>query len=909
MNLNVDTIRTMVQAQLSAEAYPERERIKSLVETLRPLAPDMTDEEAEALAAHFEEVHGFTMKAGISLEERGFEPWLAEAKAHMDDYYWQRYRSLLGNKGFSGQVLAGLDEVTDRVLGLLENPAKNGPWDRRGMVVGHVQSGKTANYTGLVCKAADAGYRVIVVIAGIHNNLRNQTQKRIDEGLIGFDSSRLLTARASEEKVVGVGRIDSTRRPSSFTNAARDFDKKMATGVGQPLRNLSEPAVFVIKKNSSTLRNLLEWLAEQNSIRRENSISEPMLLIDDEADNASINIKRGKDEVSRINGQIRQLLKLFDRSCYVGYTATPFANIFIDPDSADDMYDEDLFPRDFIVSLDPPTNYFGASRVFEEESDGIVRTIEDNEELLPLKHRIDFRVTALPESLKEAIRTFVLVRAIRITRGAGTAHNSMLVNASRFTVVQKQLRDELHLELESLRSAIRVAGIDDTGAEDPLVSAMRETFNREFHDCGCSWEQVHNVLREAIDPVRAVEVNSRSSSGSGLNYDEHASTGLHVIAVGGFSLSRGLTLEGLSVSYFLRNSMMYDTLMQMGRWFGYRPGYDDLCRIWMLEEAQGWYAHISESIEELRSELRAMASSSGTPREFGLKVRSHPDTLIVTARNKMGSGQELVVDIGLGNRFVETTTLRRDENSLAANRDAAQRFASELLERHLPRRRHKKNSELFQRVPVELVLDFIAGFLNHPGSMLTETDPIRRYIEERQDSELAEWDVLFPGIGLDNADYDDAFIDESLGFPLVFQRRLDGSRGDPTALVVSRKQRIASRPVEDIGLTEEQKTRAQHLFETEEPDKVARAEEEGRPVNYPDRAYRAVRPRPLLIVHLLAIGNKDERPAMRGPVIAWSISFPPTDREERKVSYNVNAVWFAERYGEEADEEEAAGDE
>ncbi len=259
---------------------------------------------AETLARKFEVRHGVTMTIGSLLVERGYEPWLDAARAGIDPYYWSRYRQLLVEKHLSGQVIASLNDVTDRVLGLLENPSKTGPWDRRGMVVGHVQSGKTANYTGLICKAADAGYRLIVVIAGIHNNLRNQTQLRIDEGFVGRDSARLLSKK--DEVFVGVGRFDQTRRPVTFTNSMRDFSKSMATGLGIPLKNLNEPAVFVIKKNATTLKNLIDWLKEHSADRGSARVDTPMLLIDDEADNASINISYGKEEVSRINAQIRE---------------------------------------------------------------------------------------------------------------------------------------------------------------------------------------------------------------------------------------------------------------------------------------------------------------------------------------------------------------------------------------------------------------------------------------------------------------------------------------------------------------------------------------------------------------------------------------------------------------------------
>jgi hypothetical protein len=414
----------------------------------------------------------------------------------------------------------------------------------------------------------------------------------------------------------------------------------------------------VIKKNSTTLRNLLDWLHEHNAKQGVDTVDVPMLLIDDEADNASINVSHGRQEVSRINGQIRELLKLFSRSCYVGYTATPFANIFIDPDTDDAMRGEDLFPRHFIKSLNPPSNYFGATRVFREDSERIIRHITDNESVLPLSHKIDFEVTTLPSSLSAAVRTFVVAKALRLHRGHVADHCSMLVNASRFTNVQRQLRNAIHELVESIKASARVNGrldVEDAIA-DPEIAALHGVWKAEFKDAGASWAEIQENLLAAAAPIRVIEVNSRSASA--LNYDDHRESGLAVIAIGGFALSRGLTLEGLMVTYFLRNSMMYDTLMQMGRWFGYRDGYDDLCRIWMTEQAEGWYAHVAEAIEMLRDELRDMARAGATPEEFGLKVRAHPDTLLVTARNKMGSGEEVVVNVGLGKSFVETATLK-----------------------------------------------------------------------------------------------------------------------------------------------------------------------------------------------------------------------------------------------------------
>ena len=672
-----------------------------------------------------------------------------------------------------------------------------------------------------------------------------------------------------------------------------------------PLQNLSEPVVFVIKKNSNTLKNLIEWLSTKNAQRGTSTVREPMLLVDDEADNASINIRRGQEEVSRINGQIRSLLALFDRSCYIGYTATPFANIFIDPDSVNAMLGHDLFPRDFIVSLNPPDNYFGAHRVFLQDAERIVHTIDDHADLLPLKHRIDHRVFALPETLKIAVRVFIIARAIRLARGQVREHNSMLVNVSRFMNVQTQIRNEIHVLIDIIRSSVRVnaAGPLRQVLRDPEIAALRQAFLDHYENkSGVSWEDVQKRLHESVSPITVVEVNSRSSGS--LDYLDHDRGGLNVVAVGGLSLSRGLTLEGLIVSYFLRNSMMYDTLLQMGRWFGYRTGYEDLCRLWMPEEAQGWYAHISESIEELRDELARMQSVNATPKDFGLRVRSHPDTLIVTARNKMGSGQVLRVMIGLANSFVETAILRRDRRSLDSNLQAAVALAEDLRQKGFPPEKGESvgGGRLIRNAPVSVVDSFLMAFRNHEGSQKTEIEPVRSYIGARRANELAVWDILFPGI-TSVEQSPKSLRDSSLGFPLVCQRRGAGDRSDARTLMVTNRQRVSSRGVEKTGLTEPEVRHAEAYFDSRQRG----SKPEGR-ANYPDWTYRRFRSKPLLVVHLLAIGKEGDDLNNETPVVAWSISFPATQRDEETVEYAVNTTWYQEHYTDEDDDEDVAND-
>ena len=776
-------------------------------------------------------------------------------------------------------------------------------------MVGQVQSGKTANYTGLACKAADAGYKLIVIVAGVHNNLRNQTQRRIDEGFVGSDSTQRLSRTGQDvERWIGVGAINHNRHPFTFTSAARDFNKGTATSVRIPsLNDLSEPAVVVVKKNSRVLQSLIEWLRTQTARGNTETIDAPLLLIDDESDNASINVKYGRDEVSRINGQIRDLLQLFERRTYVGYTATPFANIFIDPDSDDDMKGEDLFPRSFILSLDPPSNYFGPEVMFlqhdAQPSDHLfIRHIEGNEDFLPRNHTIDFRVLSLPASLLYAVRTFIVARAIRLERGQHGQHMSMLVNASRFTGVQGQIRLRIHEVLTRIRQSIRVnsSRTPEQALEDPELRMLHQAWEREYASLGLDWADVQQRLNEAAEPIKVVEVNSRSAEP--LNYGDYRE-GLSVIAVGGYSLSRGLTLEGLTVSYFLRSSVMYDTLMQMCRWFGYRPDYQDLCRVWMPEDAEGWYRHIAESTEELRDEIRRMEEANATPEEFGLKVRSHPDSLIITARNKMGTGERISHQVGLANRFAETSTILRDNSSLEANRSVARKFAADLekVGRSTTTADHVRQGFLLRDVPMGPILNFIGSFANHPRSYLTDGDTVRRYIEGRMDRSLDRWDVLFPTLQSARGTITDTTL---LGIPINCQTRTEANSVEETALNLSTRQRLASRGAERAGLNDAEIAEAERTYRNEKGiNEDSRAD-----ANYPDRIYRRVRKRPLLIVHLVKVEpQNDSKAEISGPVVAWSMSIPISEVPEETVGYVVNTTWWRE-FNLELEGDELEGD-
>lgn len=915
MSTQLDMLDNMVSHGLADSARRTPEGIRELIASVRqaPIFPDVTDDDAEMLAREIEERIGVSMGLGsLVVAADDFEPWLENVRAEIEGgsdpwYYWSRYKKLLFKNKLPQDVIYGTDQVTDTILGRLGNPRDNRSWDRKGMVVGHVQSGKTANYTGLVCKAADAGYRLIIVIAGIHNNLRNQTQGRIDEGFIGRDTGRLAQVGTREKpKLIGVAEFDDRFTPVSLTNTIRDFNKSTATSNTSQIASYAVPVVLVIKKNTHTLRNLTEWLREHSANHSSEMVDQPMLLIDDEADNASINVKYGKSEVSRINGQIRELLGLFRRSCYVGYTATPFANIFIDPEQDEAMEEEDLFPRDFIIGLDAPNNYFGPRKVFldgmpDDEEPYYLRNITDNEDVLPIKHGKDDELVAIPESMIEALRTFLVARTIRDLRGHADQHASMLVNASRFTRMQGLIRNRLQEVLDTIRDSVRInASLGERGLLDPEIAALRKTWADEFQDEWPDWNEIQSRLLQSIGGAKVVEVNSRVND---LDYSAAGDRGLTVIAVGGFSLSRGLTLEGLTVSYFLRNSMMYDTLMQMGRWFGYRGGYEKLCRIWMPPQAIGWYAHIAEATEELHEELRRMQRDRATPLQFGLAVRSHPSSLLVTARNKLGSGEKHV-KIGLSNGYVETHKLQNDGEILESNRSAARNFLIALHEEgYDPSKTKCQGGYLLEDVGVAHIDEFLIRFRNARESVGTTIPPLREYIAQRAHDELDKWDVFIASVS------EKQETSDVLGWPIGPAKRSIGvERLEDGILSISgRRARVASRGVEKIGVAAEDAARAEAEFISAHNLKGSRN------VNFPDHIYRRARRKPLLVLFLISVRlpEKVETPEKHvgllpnEPVVAFGISFPVSSRPDEKVEYVMNTTMLRELFGDEDLDEDA----
>jgi len=849
-------------------------------------ASSISEEDIDTISRRLQERFDINMPLGTLFAAEDYRPWLDENRGDISWYYWDRYKRSLP---FAPNVITALDNITDQILDHLENPGKLGTWNRKGMVVGHVQSGKTANYTGLVCKAADSGYKIIIILAGMLNTLRNQTQIRLDDGFLGKNTL--------SKKTMGVGLLDSTRTPAYFTTRIKDFKKQIANQLGVTLATLNEPVLFVIKKNKNTLENLNDWLKTNNS---QNLHEHPVLLIDDEADLASINTKRESEDATAINQAIRQLIKLFSRASYVGYTATPFANVFINPETDDEMLGDDLFPRDFILNLDPPSNYAGPSAIFSEDSTlDLVRTIKDHNDLIPLKHPKNWRPEKVPDSLLDAIRIFVLCRAVRLIRGQIREHNSMMVNVSRFTGFQSHIHGLIDRYLrEELRPSINnYYGLSEEKAlKNTEMSLLHDLWQKEYVNLDIGWIDIQKKLKEAVSPIKVIEVNSSRSS-EPLDYNEvDFPNGRNVIAVGGLSLSRGLTLEGLTVSYFLRNSVMYDTLMQMGRWFGYRDDYLDLCRIYMTTDAKSWYQHISDVMDELRSEFMRMKLAGMSPKDFGLGVRSHPESLIVTARNKMRTGRAVLKQVNLEGRLVETAILINNEIAISTNLNAIEMIVRDAIQHGVYI--SSESDHLWIDVPSSYVVDFIKRFQNHPASQLTSPGPLTEYIEWLGKNGQSKWDVVL--VSLSNIEKSQTTKDFA-GYKVIAQKRqVNFGLGSS---VVLNKHRVASRGQEKSGLSESQIRSAIEIFVQEQGGLEKK-------INIPDYAYRSMRVKPLLILHLLQCTEKDkETPLNQTGIGAFGISFcgeTGKRRPQKLVEYMVNTVWWNSNYGYifEDDEEE-----
>jgi hypothetical protein len=715
------------------------------------------------------------------LYDENVTPWLSNEKANINFELWNRYKSYMQEKDSSFPI-NDLDDFTDKILDKCVNPKEDKTWDRRGMVVGHVQSGKTSNYIGLINKATDAGYKVIIVIAGTISSLRRQTQERIDLGYIGRNSSAFI--HENENRVIGVGKYrvntDIYSLTSSFYNTGDegDFNQSVANRLNIPIGK--NPVIFVIKKNKSILENLIDWFSKNENIKIVDGTPKlfdvPILIIDDEADSASVNATKDINEIKTINKLIRTLLNIFNQNTFIGYTATPYANLFISQEYNEELttvvknkkykIGEDLFPRDFIINIKAPTNYIGAAKIFGYENLvpeltkdplDIFREVVDYEppffSTINKNNKHDLP-EFLPKSLESALKSFILTCAVRRVRGHENKHNSMLIHVALLVKWIDRVAYLVNQKIKSYQNAIQSEDIIILEElqmiyESDFVPTTKNVLeNLDYLDIRIkkhSWEEVKKELKNAASKIEVRSVHGTRSTTNleyhnieEIDYDRHKN-GLSVIAVGGSRLSRGITLEGLSISYYLRTTRMYDSLMQMGRWFGYRPGYVDLCRIYSTVQIFEWFNHITFATEEMRNDFDELTAMHKRPKDFRLKVRNHHGLLTITSINKLNFSKD--IDISFSGENIQTYCLLKTKSAIETNFNAMKNLINSI---GFPSKENRVQIKgvtrylLYKNVQINNICDFIDSFKIVQPSISNST--LSDYIKTQEKNKtIKEW--------------------------------------------------------------------------------------------------------------------------------------------------------------------------
>ncbi len=766
--------RKILQLQKEAGAQIDRDSIAKLVQLDAPIfqmatGQQIEPEEIEAATRTLWTI--FITEQGPALVLQDKEnarpaPWYVGDRRQPGPFM-QRYINKLEEDGWPQNSINELKESTARILESMDDPQRTGSWDWRGLVVGDVQSGKTASYAGVVNRAADAGYRIIIILAGMHNILRLQTQKRFDQDFLGYDTNPKNLEPNQPMPIVGVGAFNAQLVVDSLTVASLKGDFSQTVADQANFSPVSQPCVLVVKKNAKLLENLNNWIARRSAPSR----AAPVLIIDDESDQASVDtgdqplLEDGTfDEdydPKRVNGEIRKLLTKFDRRVYVGYTATPFANIFIHDDRKAKGYGRDLFPSTFIVSLTPPDDYFGPAAVFgtndEDDTAGLplVRPLGQSEEKwIPEKHDKTLKPRyngqdVIPPSLRQAIDSFLLTCAARAARDQGREHSSMLVHVSRFVDVHIEVHRQVEKYLNETRAMIsngdratlqRLKQMWDADYL-PTTAAIEPTIHGR-NTVRVGWDQVRAQLADSSDKIEVITANGKNKTD--IEYDTYKKTGRSLIAIGGDKLSRGLTLEGLSVSYFLRISRQYDSLLQMGRWFGYRRGFADLCRLYTTADMEDWFRYVATAQKELRAQFFDMALTKATPKDFGLKVAVH-DVLEITAKNKQRH-TELRQSSYAGEGKVQTVMFR-DRPTIDRNAAVTDDFIRSLGNGtdNPPRPGpggSKAQGTLWTGVPGREIAEYLRNLTFPSESLQVDGNKLAAYITDQLAmNELTDWTV------------------------------------------------------------------------------------------------------------------------------------------------------------------------
>lgn len=754
MNNDVSHAIDVLSALLKGKPMKYEDLIKFIKENLLIIpALQYCDKDifAKDIAHEYERIYGsktFINDGTTIVDKEANDAWFYEKKSKINNFcFTDRYKKYLETEKFGENAINSIISSTEKVLSYCADPTSSDK--KKGLVIGDVQSGKTSNYLALANMACDYGYKIILILAGLTDSLRKQTQERVDEGFVGAISSTIKDEL--EPKYVGVGLNEQKHYAVTLTTDLEDFKGNSAS-----FTDLNKPAILVVKKNKNILSQVKKWLKPgQHQITSRN-----ILIIDDECDNASVNTKTD-DDPSTINALIRDIYNNFECASYVGFTATPFANIFINSDSSG--YD-DLFPSNFIHRLHAnPESYFGVNKVFpgnDIESNYIVKLDESEKDFISVNHKKDIEIRALPNSLKDSICYFLLCNCIRTLRGDGKKHRSMMINVSRFNNVQDDLKDLVELYIHKLDNSIfqKDKFPIDRMLKDPEMKRLYDIYNNhsffskpknnnEPLNKKYTFETLikNSLLYDEISKFIVTVVSNKYKGDMRFDYDKYEDTGARVICIGGFILSRGLTLNGLMTSYYSRNATAYDTLLQMCRWFGYRPNYEDLCSIFISDLNIQCFDAVIDAINNLDKQIKMMNDRGQTPNDFGLMIRESPETLetnlLITARNKSKNTTVLKRNLNFGGVTIDTSKLFIDYSYNIHNKKEIDKLFENLsINGYEFKKEENKDRYMFRNVDPIYVSEFIAKIKIPLQNKKFDTDNISDFI--KNNSYYDKWDIV-----------------------------------------------------------------------------------------------------------------------------------------------------------------------
>ena len=703
-----DMQKNMVAAalrQLVSDKYRTDVELDQLIEKYRAdfttgSFSSISNDDYSAIAREVKANCYVVIDEGPCIFSKDRKKWFLDEYSKSDKRFWIRYRKwLLTDEGYAPNVLKELDRATNTIMDGCGNPNSEMGFSKHGMVIGDVQSGKTGTYIGLMCKAADVGYQVFIVLTGITSMLRSQTQVRIDKGFTG--------RKSLNAEPFGVAAYDKDLVAKSITTTIDDYTENKPI-----LLNTSKvPLVFVVKKNSRVLSKLYTNLNTIHNRPILNSVETSLMIIDDEADNASVNTS--DDDPTAINRHIRMILHLFKKATYVGFTATPYANVFINAYDNKEGMGKDLFPEDFICCLGTPSNYMSARDIFDEDGKyhEMIRDLDNDADLYEKSHKNGTILETVPQSLRSALYCFILSCTIRDLGGETDKPMAMLINMSRYKSTHTSITDVIGVDFYKIQMEIEnQCCMGEKALNNPTIRELKETWVKEYSNY-CSgkyeWSQIQKAMGTTVTTIEYHVINSDNKATGILNYEEHPN--MRIIVIGGDCLSRGLTLNGLMITYFYRSSNKYDTLMQMGRWFGYRDGYEKLCRIWIDSENVEWFSRIAEATEDLKNQISTMNDAGMHPDEFGLRIRQDLNVLKITAKNKMIHTDKTVERISLSCAVLETAYIPILRKTVISNHNACDKLISTIMEITKENGKKTSNNNLLW---TEITPDIICQFVN-----------------------------------------------------------------------------------------------------------------------------------------------------------------------------------------------------